>query len=415
MEDEHKEIPVALTFDDVLLVPRETSILPAETDLRTRLTRNITLNIPLLSAAMDTVTEARTAITMAQSGGIGIVHRNFSPETQALEVVRGEKKMIEFSTPIFFSGKRIGTVSLAISRDSVLAAQRNIRKSIAIAAAVFLVIALLGTFAIASFITIPVKRLSSGVIELASGAPFHPIPFRSGDELGELTRNFNRMAETILSQKNRLSRYAKDLEESYVATVRVLAASIDARDPYTLGHSTRVSFLACELGRKLGCSPEEIEHLEKACLFHDVGKIRTPDEILLKEQRLTAMEIGVMQRHPENGAAILGMAPSLHRYIPVVRYHHEWYNGKGYPEGRKGSEIPIHAQIISIADAFDAMTTSRPYRKALTTKGAIEEILRFRGTQFSPELTDAFVRMVEEMPPMEAVNVDTAGWKGMAL
>lgn len=336
-------------------------------------------------------------------------------ETRALEVVRGDKTMIEFSTPIFFTGKRVGTVSLAISRDSLLAAQRNIRKSISIAAAVFLGIALLGTFAIASFITIPVKKLSSGVIELASGAPFHPIPYRSGDELGELTRNFNRMAETILSQKNRLSRYAKDLEESYIATVRVLAASIDARDPYTLGHSTRVTFLACELGRKLGCSPEEIEHLERACFFHDVGKIRTPDEILLKEQRLTTREMGVMQRHPDNGADILGMAPSLHRYIPAVRYHHEWYNGKGYPEGRKGSEIPIHAQIISLADAFDAMTTSRPYRKALSTKGAIEEILRFRGTQFSPELTDVFVRMVEEMPPMEAVNVDTEGWKGMAL
>ena len=336
-------------------------------------------------------------------------------ETRALEVVRGDKKMIEFSTPIFFTGKRIGTVSLAISRDSILAAQRNIRRSIAIAAAVFLGIAFLGTFAIASFITIPVKKLSSGVIELASGAPFHPIPFRSRDELGELTRNFNRMAETILSQKNRLSRYAKDLEESYIATVQVLSASIDARDPYTLGHSTRVSFLACKLGRKLGCSTEEIEHLEKACLFHDVGKIRTPDEILLKEQRLTAMEIGVMQRHPDNGADILGIAPSLHRYIAVVRYHHEWYNGKGYPEGRKGSEIPIHAQIISLADAFDAMTTSRPYRKALTARGAIEEILRFRGTQFSPELTDVFVRMVEEMPPMEAVNVEPAGRKGMAL
>ncbi len=336
-------------------------------------------------------------------------------ETRALEVVSGGRKVIEFSTPILFSGKRVGTVSLAISRDSVLAAQRSIRNSIAIAAAVFLGIALLGTFAIASFITIPVKKLSSGVNELASGAKFHPIPFRSGDELGELTRNFNQMAETIISQKNRLSRYAKDLEESYIATVRVLAASIDARDPYTLGHSTRVSFLACELGRKFGFSSEEIEHLEKACLFHDVGKIRTPDDILLKEQRLSAAEIAVMQKHPEDGADILRMAPSLHRYIPVVRYHHEWYNGRGYPEGRRGSEIPLHAQIIALADAFDAMITSRPYRKALTTRGAIEEILRFRGTQFSPELTDVFIRMVEEMPPMEAVNVDPAGWKGMAL
>jgi putative nucleotidyltransferase with HDIG domain len=336
-------------------------------------------------------------------------------ETQAYETMRGGKELIEFSTPIFFSGKRVGTVSLAISRDSVLAAQKSIRKSIAIAAAVFLGIALLGTFVIASFITTPVKQLSSGVNELSTGVQFTPIPIRSRDELGELTRNFNRMAETILSQKNRLTRYAKDLEESYIATVRVLAASIDARDPYTLGHSTRVAFLACELGRKLGFSTEEIEHLEKASLFHDVGKIRTPDDILLKGQRLNLQEVEVMRRHPDEGADILRMAPSLHRYIPVVRYHHEWYNGNGYPEGKKNAEIPIHAQIISIADAFDAMITSRPYRRALTTKGAIEEIMRFRGTQFSPELTDAFVRMLQEMPPMEAVSADTAGWRGMAL
>ncbi|MDX1814780.1 MAG: HD domain-containing protein, partial [Thermodesulfobacteriota bacterium] len=219
-------------------------------------------------------------------------------ETQANEIMRKGRELIEFSTPVFFAGKRVGTVSLAISRDSILAAQRKIRRSIAIAAAVFLVVALLGTFAIASFITTPVKKLFSGVNELATGTDFHPIPYRSRDELGELTSNFNRMAETILSQKNRLSRYAKDLEESYIATVRVLAASIDARDPYTLGHSTRVAFLACELGRKLGFSTEEIEHLEKACLFHDVGKIRTPDEILRKEQRLSPREIGLMRRHP---------------------------------------------------------------------------------------------------------------------
>ncbi len=336
-------------------------------------------------------------------------------ETQAYEVVREGRKLIEFTTPIFFAGKRVGTVSLGISSDSVLAAQREIRNSIAVAAAVFLGIALLGTFVIASFITTPVKKLSSGVNQLASGAPFNPIPMRSGDELGELTRNFNRMAETILSQKNRLSRYARDLEESYIATVRVLAASIDARDPYTMGHSTRVAFLACEMGRRLGFSTEEIEHLEKACLFHDVGKIRTPDTILLKDQMLDPRELGEMQKHPDDGADILRMAPSLHRYIPVVRHHHEWYNGNGYPDGKRNSEIPIHAQIISIADAFDAMTTNRPYRKALTTREAIREIARFRGTQFSPELTDAFIRMVQEMPSMEAISVDNANRKRMSL
>ncbi len=329
-------------------------------------------------------------------------------ETQVYEVVRRGRPMIEFTTPIFFSGKRVGTVSLGVSQQSVLIAQRDLRRSILVAASVFLLIAIVGTFAIASFFTTPVKRLSSGVDELASGAPFHPIPIRSGDELGQLTSNFNRMAETILSQNNRLSRYAKDLEESYIATVRVLAASIDARDPYTLGHSTRVAFLACALGRQLGLPPDEIDDLEKASLFHDVGKIRTPDEILRKQHRLDAREMAVMQKHPADGADILRMAPSLHRYIPVVQYHHEWYNGCGYPEGKRGPQIPLHAQILAVADAFDAMTSTRPYRNGLSTRDAIEELSRFRGTQFSAEITDAFVRMIEAMPPMEAVNVDPA-------
>lgn len=322
-------------------------------------------------------------------------------ETQVDDVIRWGREMIEFTTPIFFTGKRVGTVSLGISKNSLTAAERDIRKSVAVTALVFLGLALLGTLMLSSFITTPVKNLSSGVRELAGDEEFHPIPVRGKDELAELTRNFNRMAETILRQKNRLSRYAGELEDAYVATVRVLAASIDARDPYTLGHSTRVSSLACNLGKRLGFSPGEISHLERACLFHDVGKIRTPDEILLKERKLSPREVSVMRRHPEDGAEILRMAPSLQRYIPVVRYHHEWYNGKGYPEGIRDSQIPIHAQVISIADAYDAMTSSRPYRKSLSPDAAIEEILRYRGTQFAPELTDVFVRMILEQTPVE--------------
>ena len=331
-------------------------------------------------------------------------------ETEAEEVLRDGRELIEFTTPILFAGKRVGTVSIDLSKESLLLPQRSIRRSIIIAASALLGIALLGTLVLASFITTPVKKLSSGVNELASGSTFHPIPGRSGDELGELTRNFNRMAETILQQKNRLSSYAKEVEEAYVGIVRVVAASIDARDPYTMGHSTRVARISRMLGQQLGFSGEELEHLEKACLFHDVGKIRTPDNILLKQQTLTHPEAEEMRSHPIDGAEILKMAPSLQRYVPVVLMHHEWFDGSGYPYGRRDSEIPIHAQIIALADAFDAMTTTRPYRAALSLDDAVEEILRFRGTQFSPMLTDVFVRMAREIPLLE-----TEEWRGMAL
>jgi putative nucleotidyltransferase with HDIG domain len=301
-------------------------------------------------------------------------------------------------------------VSLAFTKESVLATQRSIRHSIAVAASFILVIALAGTLVLAAYITKPIKRLSSGVNELTEGEGFHPIPVRGGDELGELTRNFNRMAETILAQQDHLSRYAKDLEEAYVGIVRVIAASIDARDPYTLGHSARVARISREMGRRLGLSGEELEHLDKACLFHDVGKIRTPDNILLKGQPLTHPEAEEMRGHAIDGAEILKMAPSLHRYVDIVRAHHEWYDGTGYPDGKRGSEIPLHAQIIALADAFDAMTTTRPYRAALSPDDAVEEILRYRGTQFSPALADLFITVAREFPMLE-----TEEWKGLAL
>lgn len=332
------------------------------------------------------------------------------PNTDAEEVVREGRPLIEFTTPILFAGKHVGTVSLAFSKESVLAPQRNIRRSIVIAASFILVIALAGTLVLAYRITTPIKRLSSGVNELAEGEGFHPIPVRGGDELGELTRNFNRMAETILAQQGHLSRYAKDLEEAYVGIVRVIAASIDARDPYTLGHSKRVAQISREMGRRLGFSGEELEHLDKACLFHDVGKIRIPDNILLKGKHLTHPEAEEMRGHAIDGAEILKMAPSLHRYVDIVRSHHEWYDGTGYPDGKRGSEIPVHAQIIALADAFDAMTTTRPYRAALSPDDAVEEILRYRGTQFSPSLTDVFVAVAKEIPMLE-----TEEWKGLAL
>jgi putative nucleotidyltransferase with HDIG domain len=193
--------------------------------------------------------------------------------------------------------------------------------------------------------------------------------------------------------------------------VHVIAASLDARDPYTIRHSERVARMSRTLGRRLGMGEEELSHLENAAIFHDIGKIKTPDDVLLKGERLSSAEEEQHKKtHPVDGTEILRMAPSLHRYIPVVRAHHEWYNGEGYPDGLKGDEIPLHAQIIALADAFDAMTTDRPYREALSPEEAIDEILVFRGTQFSPELADAFAKMVREMPPMEETTL-----KSMAL
>ena len=326
-------------------------------------------------------------------------------DTQADEVVRDGRRLIEYTTPISFAGRRLGIASLGLSMEGFAAAQRSIRNLIFAAAAAILVVAFFGTLLVSSVITTPVKRLHQGVVSLASSETFQPVQARSSDELGALTRNFNRMAETILAQKTSLRKKALQLEEAYISMVRVIAASMDARDPYTMGHSTRVARIACALGRRLGLNEEELSNLERAAIFHDLGKIQTPDDVLLKGERLSNAEEERMKNHPVDGTEILRMAPFLHRYIPVVRAHHEWYNGEGYPDGLKGDEIPLHSQLIALADAFDAMTTDRPYRQALPEEAAITEILRFRGTQFCPELADAFAKMMREMPPMDETTL----------
>jgi putative nucleotidyltransferase with HDIG domain len=206
------------------------------------------------------------------------------------------------------------------------------------------------------------------------------------------------MTELITDQQTQLGAYATELEEAYVSTVTVLAAAIDARDPYTLGHSTRVAKLTRKIGAAIGLSHQELEDLEIASLFHDVGKLKTPDFVLLKDGPLDPQEHREIANHSENGAAILGRAPSLQKYIPAVRHHHEWFNGEGYPDGLRGDDIPLYAAIIAIADAFDAMTSARPYKKARSREEALRELTLFAGRQFNPRLVEVFHQVIESQP-----------------
>jgi PAS domain S-box-containing protein/putative nucleotidyltransferase with HDIG domain len=214
-------------------------------------------------------------------------------------------------------------------------------------------------------------------------------------EQQELATSFNRMTELITRQQLSLSASAQELEDSYISTVKVLAAAIDARDPFTLGHSTRVAKLSVKIGEALGLSRHELEDLEVASLFHDVGKLKTPDFVLLKEGSLSPMEYREMSEHPEHGAEILSRAKSLQKYIPAVRHHHEWYNGKGYPDGLRGEDIPLHAAIIAVTDSFDAMTSSRPYKNPRSHEDALRELVRCSGVQFAPRIVEVFLEVIE--------------------
>jgi putative nucleotidyltransferase with HDIG domain len=209
------------------------------------------------------------------------------------------------------------------------------------------------------------------------------------------------MVERITWQQSELSSSARELEEAYMATVKVLAAAIDARDPYTLGHSARVSKLSVKIGEALGLSRSELEDLEVASLIHDVGKLKTPDYVLMKEGPLTEQEHREMSEHSEHGAAILSRAKSLQKYIPAVRHHHEWFNGDGYPDGLRKDDIPLHAAIITVADAFDAMTSSRPYKSPCTPEHALRELNRYAGRQFDPRIVEVFCRIMDAQPVYE--------------
>ena len=305
--------------------------------------------------------------------------------------------LIEIESPIVFMDKRLGSVILELDWSVLSTAQGVAQRKVIGLFAVILALGTVSSVLLSSNLTRPIKELSSGVEELKRGKTGKPLRVFSGDELGRLTASFNEMSGLITHQRDKLAQDARDLEEAYVSTVRVVAAAIDARDTYTHGHSTRVSELAVALARELGMSGQELEDIEIACLFHDVGKIKISDAILHKAGKLAPDEWAEMQRHPEYGAEILRKAPSLRRFIPAVRHHHEWHDGTGYPDGLSGEKIPREAAIISLADAYDAMTSDRPYRKAMTKEKAMATIEEYAGTQFSPELAPLFIGTVEKM------------------
>ena len=186
------------------------------------------------------------------------------------------------------------------------------------------------------------------------------------------------------------------LVENFFQTARALAISVEARDPYTGGHSERVFQISTAVGRRCNLSPIEQMYLEGGALLHDVGKIGVRDGVLLKAGPLTDSEYKEMQLHPIIGAQMVKKLNCLFGCVDPVLFHHERMDGYGYPYGLKGKEIPFTARIASIEDAYDAMTTNRVYRKALSHEDAIEEIIRNSGTQFDPEIVKVFIGWWEE-------------------
>jgi response regulator RpfG family c-di-GMP phosphodiesterase len=213
--------------------------------------------------------------------------------------------------------------------------------------------------------------------------PFNP------DELQEAIRN----GLTKFDLASSKSMILKDLKELFYKTIKSITSALDAKDPYTHGHSMRVTLYSIILAKELNTPDNQLEAIETAGLLHDIGKIAIPESILCKPGKLTDDEFVIMKEHPINSERLIASIEKLHEISPGVKHHHERWDGRGYPDHLAGENIPLSARIIAIADTYDAMTSTRSYRKALDHEVAIAEIEKCAGAQFDPELAKKFIEI----------------------
>jgi putative nucleotidyltransferase with HDIG domain len=222
--------------------------------------------------------------------------------------------------------------------------------------------------------------------------------------LALLVRNgssmLRRQASTLQERSRELMESYRRLEESSLEAIESLNATVDAKDPYTAGHSARVQRIALAVAEELGVPAQRLDAVRFGGLFHDIGKIAVPDSLLAKPGPLDDEEFAIVQRHPADGAEIVSHFSRLREAVPLIRHHHERWDGAGYPDRLAGDEIPPEACVVGLADAWDAMTTDRPYRAALSVEQAAAEVRKCRGTQFSPAVVDAFFAAFRRQPAL---------------
>lgn len=232
----------------------------------------------------------------------------------------------------------------------------------------------------------PIGVFAGKARSLATGNFAERVDIKSRNELGQLAQAFNHMA-------SQLERHDQNLREMFIDTTKALAAAIDAKDPYTRGHSQRVAQISLEVAKEMGMSAVEQQKINIAALLHDVGKIGIEDHILKKPSQLTDEEYAVIKQHPRWGAMIMGHISQLKEVVPAIQYHHERLDGTGYPEGRAGDQIPMLARIIAVADTFDAMTTDRLYQKAMDPQFVVSKLHEWKGSRYDPTVVDAMTRI----------------------
>ena len=288
-------------------------------------------------------------------------------------------------------------VIIQIEKDIALASVNDMISTSVIWGIIFALAACFLGFFFAQWITRPIQVLAQHALDIGRKQNFDKkIELKASNEIQQLADTFNFMTDEIKQNIIGLQNAARENKELFMSAIRMLAAAIDAKDPYTRGHSERVKDYSLIIARQVAFGAAELERVEIAALLHDVGKIGIDDRILRKPTNLTPEEFEVMKTHPDKGASILAQIAQLSDIIPGTRAHHENFDGSGYPSGLKGEDIPLLGRIITIADTFDAMTTDRPYQKAFTLEFALNRIRAMAGIKYDPKIVEAFSHACEE-------------------
>jgi putative nucleotidyltransferase with HDIG domain len=372
---------------------------------------------PILRRLQDASVRDRKVFVVDHYGRV-VAHpdtKNFVPGTdisadasKLVEQVRALPQDLRSTATIRFTKKEgnrsvemIGTYSTFPEVNWAVIAERSLkqaradagvnelnRQALAFVTIVTLAAILLGYF-FAVGISGPIRGLAASTRAISRGEFHQRSPVRGASEISELAENFNKMAGDIEEYIERLKEAAEENRELFIGSIRMLAAAIDEKDPYTRGHSGRVAKYSTLIAQELGLSAAELDTLRISALLHDVGKIGVEDRVLKKPGSLTAEEFALMKQHTIKGANIMRPVSQLKDMLPGIELHHEHMDGRGYPYGLTGPQIPLMARIIAVADTLDAMTTNRPYQSAMDLDYALDKIKNLANTKFDAVVVNA--------------------------
>lgn len=323
-----------------------------------------------------------------------LLNRDYHIVDEIEHVALTQTQVTDIVIPLQFHGQLIGGLELEIDLEKTIVAvkslddnvERSVLKITAISTLTLLI--LLGALTHWGLIS-PINHFKEVTRKIAANDLSVRSNWRSTDELGELSGSINEMADN-------LQRLITQQEQAYLQVLQTLAKALEARDPYTASHSSRVTRYALKLAKELGLDEQQREILKQGALMHDLGKIGIPDDVLNKPAPLTEEEMQIMRSHPSKTAKILSPLSHMKEHAAIATWHHERWDGEGYPDGLKGEQIPLLARIVSIADTWDAMTGDRIYRKGFSYSKALDILLAEKDQgQFDPQLLDTFSKMIQ--------------------